>query len=134
VIEVNNNSGRYTRSDSGTTAREPTAVVADLDRLSAEALALLADVAEARRTGREPVPLRESPARPAEPLTDRELLVLGYLPSRLSTQEIARLLYLSVNTVKTHLRNIYRKLDVERRRDAVNRAREMDLLRPQASG
>lgn len=64
----------------------------------------------------------------SEPLTDRELTVLRYLQSILSNVEIAAELSLSVNTVKTHVRNIYRKLDATRRREAVRRARELRLL------
>ena len=65
---------------------------------------------------------------PAEPLTERELTVLRYQQSILSNEEIASKLFVSVNTVKTHVRNIYRKLNVARRRDAVRRARELHLL------
>nr|MDT0660681.1 LuxR C-terminal-related transcriptional regulator [Micromonospora sp. DSM 115978] len=68
------------------------------------------------------------PGRPGEPLTERELTILRYLQSILSNVEIAAELSLSVNTVKTHVRNIYRKLDTTRRRDAVRRARELRLL------
>lgn len=46
----------------------------------------------------------------------------------MSTEEIAAELYVSVNTVKTHLRSIYRKLAVSRRSDAVRRARQFHLL------
>jgi LuxR family maltose regulon positive regulatory protein len=72
-------------------------------------------------------------AAPPEPavrraLTERELTVLRYLQSMLSNVEIASELCLSVNTVKTHVRNIYRKLDTDRRREAVLRARELQLL------
>ncbi|WP_422774651.1 LuxR C-terminal-related transcriptional regulator [Plantactinospora sp. WMMC1484] len=67
-------------------------------------------------------------APPSEPLTEREMTVLRYLQSILSNVEIAAELSLSVNTVKTHVRNIYRKLDATRRRDAVRRARELNLL------
>ncbi|EWM68257.1 LuxR family transcriptional regulator [Micromonospora sp. M42] len=63
-----------------------------------------------------------------EPLTERELTILRYLQSILSNVEIAAELSLSVNTVKTHVRNIYRKLDATRRRDAVRRARELRLI------
>jgi LuxR family transcriptional regulator, maltose regulon positive regulatory protein len=63
-----------------------------------------------------------------DPLTDRELHVLRYLPSLLSASEIAAELYVSLNTVKTHLRNIYRKLGVSSRRGAVERANELGLL------
>jgi LuxR family maltose regulon positive regulatory protein len=70
------------------------------------------------------------PADPSlvEPLTDREVTVLRYLQSVLSNAEIASDLSVSVNTVKTHVRNIYRKLDTARRRDAVQRARQLHLI------
>lgn len=71
----------------------------------------------------------DGPARSLdEPLTERELTILRYLQSILSNVEIAAELSLSVNTVKTHVRNIYRKLDATRRRDAVRRARELRLI------
>jgi LuxR family transcriptional regulator, maltose regulon positive regulatory protein len=63
-----------------------------------------------------------------EPLSDREKAILRYLPTMMSNVEIAAELYLSINTVKTHLRHIYRKLGVSRRRDAVERARQLSLL------
>jgi LuxR family maltose regulon positive regulatory protein len=68
------------------------------------------------------------PATLAEPRTDREQHVLRYLASTLSNAEIAAQLYLSVNTVKTHQRMIYRKLGADGRRDAVRRAKELRLL------
>jgi LuxR family maltose regulon positive regulatory protein len=63
-----------------------------------------------------------------EPLSERERVVLRYLPSTLSAAEIAGELYVSLNTVKTHIKNIYRKLDTNRRWDAVRRARQLKLL------
>lgn len=63
-----------------------------------------------------------------EPLTERELTILRYLQSILTNVEIAAELSLSVNTVKTHVRNVYRKLDATRRREAVRRARELRLI------
>ena len=63
-----------------------------------------------------------------EPLTVRELGVLSYLPSRLTNGEIAGALYISVNTLKTHLRSIYRKLAVDDRDSAVARASSVGLL------
>ena len=65
-----------------------------------------------------------------EPLTDRELTVLRFLPTMMSNTEIASEMFVSVNTVKTHLKHVYRKLDVTDRRDAVRRGRELRLLNP----
>ena len=63
-----------------------------------------------------------------EPLSKRELTVLGYLETMLSTEEIAAELFLSTNTVKTHTKSIYRKLGVTRRRHAISQARAMRLI------
>lgn len=63
-----------------------------------------------------------------EPLSERELAVLRYLPSRLSNREIGAELYVSLNTVKSHVKTIYRKLDVEGRDEAVRRARQLGLI------
>ena len=72
------------------------------------------------------------PSRPpsiqATALTNREQLVLRYLASTMSNTEIASELYLSVNTIKTHQRMVYRKLGADGRRDAVRRAKELRLL------
>ena len=65
---------------------------------------------------------------PAAELTDRELVVLRLLATALSQPEIAQELYLSVNTVRTHIRGIYRKLGVTSRQEAMTTAREHDLL------
>ena len=61
-------------------------------------------------------------------LTERELAVLRLLPARLSNREIGRELYVSVNTVRSHVQAIYRKLGVGARAEAVARARELGLL------
>lgn len=63
-----------------------------------------------------------------EQLTDRELEVLALLGERLSNKEIAELLVLSPHTVKTHMRNIFAKLQVSRRREAIARARSLGLF------
>jgi LuxR family maltose regulon positive regulatory protein len=63
-----------------------------------------------------------------EPLTDRELMVLEHLPAMSSNAEIAEKMYVSVNTVKAHLKSLYRKLEVSSRRGAVYRARELNLF------
>ena len=67
-------------------------------------------------------------AAPAEPLTDREAAVLRHLPTLMSNAEIAEGLHVSVNTVKTHLKAVYRKLGVDGRRAAVLRGRELELI------
>ena len=63
-----------------------------------------------------------------EPLSDREREVLRLLSAMLSTAEIATEMYISVNTVKTHLRSIYRKLSAAHRGEAVRRARQLELI------
>jgi LuxR family maltose regulon positive regulatory protein len=63
-----------------------------------------------------------------EHLSDRELEVLRWLSTDLSAPEIAAELVVSVNTVRTHIKHIYRKLDVHGRYQAVERARGLDLL------
>ena len=79
-----------------------------------------------RMSGQHDRPL--PPAALVEALTEREQVVLRYLASTLSNAEIAAELYLSVNTVKTHQRMIYRKLGADGRRDAVRRAKQLRLL------
>jgi LuxR family maltose regulon positive regulatory protein len=74
------------------------------------------------------VPLPRAGRELPDPLTPRELTILRLLATSMSTAEIADELYLSVNTVKTHLAAIYRKLPASRRREAVLRARELELI------
>jgi len=62
------------------------------------------------------------------PLTDRELAMLAALPTMNSNAEIAAEFFVSVNTVKAHLKALYRKLGVGSRREAVRRGRELGLL------
>ncbi|AZQ34467.1 helix-turn-helix transcriptional regulator [Streptomyces cyaneochromogenes] len=73
-------------------------------------------------------PWEDSPSPRPEPLSARERDVLERLAQLMSTEEIAADLHLSVNTVKTHLKSIYRKLAATRRGEAVRRARELGLL------
>ena len=75
-----------------------------------------------------PPPSRAAHRQPAVILTDRELLMLRFLPSHLTNAEIARECFMSVNTVKAHLKNIYAKLGVSTRAETVERARLLDLL------
>jgi LuxR family maltose regulon positive regulatory protein len=63
-----------------------------------------------------------------EPLSERELEALALLADGLTYQEIAHALFISVNTVKTHLKNVYGKLGVHDRREAVAVAKELHLL------
>ncbi|HEY3713695.1 MAG TPA: AAA family ATPase [Jatrophihabitantaceae bacterium] len=89
--------------------------------------ALLADIvdllrgASARGTGREP-------ASKSDELSPSELRVLGYLPTNLTRAEIAQALHVSINTVNTHIRNVYAKLGARDRSAAVQRARQLRLL------
>ena len=70
----------------------------------------------------------QSSSPPSEELSPSELRVLRYLPTNLSRPEIASELSVSVNTVNTHVRNIYAKLQARDRSSAVQRARELRLL------
>ena len=63
-----------------------------------------------------------------DPLSQRELDVLRLLGTDLAGPDIARELVLSLNTVRTHTKNIYAKLGVNSRRAAVRRAEELDLM------
>jgi LuxR family maltose regulon positive regulatory protein len=62
-----------------------------------------------------------------EPLSERELEVLRLLATDLSGPDIARELFVSLNTMRTHTKSIYAKLGVNNRRAAVRRAEELDL-------
>jgi LuxR family maltose regulon positive regulatory protein len=93
--------------------------------LIAEILSLLAGSSRPAAPSGEPRRLRE-------PLSRAEARVLRYLPTSLSVPEIAGQLYLSVNTVRTHMRHIYDKLDAHRRHEAVDQARVLGLLAPSA--
>ena len=67
-------------------------------------------------------------AAPVDALSERERTVLRYLATALSYREIAEELYVSINTVKTHVKNVIRKLGVGSRAEAVARARELGYL------
>jgi len=88
---------------------------------------LLADILDVLH-GSSPVAKEPSSLPPAEELSPGELRVLRYLPTNLSRPEIAGELSVSLNTVSTHLRSIYAKLQVRDRSSAVRRARELRLL------
>jgi LuxR family maltose regulon positive regulatory protein len=80
-----------------------------------------------RRGGGHDLP-PESSAQVVEPLTDKEREVLGHLSELLTTDEIAAVMFISVNTVRTHVRNILRKLSASRRNEAVRRARDLRII------
>ena len=63
-----------------------------------------------------------------EPLSERELQVLRLLDSAMTSEEIAGELFVSVYTIRTHIRNIYGKLDVHRRIEAIQKARNLGLI------
>jgi LuxR family transcriptional regulator, maltose regulon positive regulatory protein len=81
------------------------------------------------RAGASPQP-RGEPAPPLDALSAAELRVVRYLPTNLKAPEIAAELFVSTNTVRTHLSHIYAKLGAHSRAEAVDRARELLLLGP----
>jgi LuxR family transcriptional regulator, maltose regulon positive regulatory protein len=89
--------------------------------------ALLADIVDLLRGAPAPSTDRERLPQ-TEELSPSELRVLRYLPTNLTRPDIARELYVSVNTVNTHIRNIYSKLSARDRSSAVQRARQLRLL------
>jgi len=95
--------------------------------LVAEIRGLLAGPQAGPRHGAPP-PSRPEPL--LEPLSGSEIRVLRYLPTSLTGPEIASELYVSHNTVRTHLRHLYAKLGTHRRADTVARARALGLLAP----
>jgi LuxR family maltose regulon positive regulatory protein len=101
--------------------------VARLARAAAESLGTESGTALSVALG-SPPPSRAAPRQPAVILTDRELLVLRFLPSHLTNAEIASECFMSVNTVKAHLKNVYAKLGVSTRAQTVERARLLGLL------
>jgi LuxR family transcriptional regulator, maltose regulon positive regulatory protein len=84
--------------------------------------------ARPRTSARPSAPNVRAAAVAIEQLSDRELQVLRLLSELLSTEEIGAAMFISVNTVRTHVRSILRKLAVTRRNDAVRRARELALV------
>jgi LuxR family maltose regulon positive regulatory protein len=101
-------------------------LVRRLQRHKTAHAALLFDIVDVL----EEAPVRDDrlPTRAANDLSATELRVLRYLPTNLSRSDIARQLYVSVNTVNTHVRNIYSKLGAGSRTEAVDRARQLRLL------
>jgi LuxR family transcriptional regulator, maltose regulon positive regulatory protein len=91
--------------------------------------ALIADILSLL-AGRKPDPLPAGPQPPLEALSDSEVRVLRYLPTNLPASQIASELYVSRNTVRTHIRHLYAKLGTHTRAEAVARARALGLLAP----
>jgi LuxR family maltose regulon positive regulatory protein len=89
--------------------------------------ALLADIVDVLQGTSASSADREPLTQPEE-LSPSELRVLRYLPTNMTRPEIAQELYVSINTVNTHVRNIYAKLDARSRSAAVQRARALRLL------
>ena len=89
---------------------------------------LIAEIIELR-AGIEGTGTDQASEAPPESLTESEVRVLRLLATDLSKREIGNELYVSVNTVKTHVKHLYAKLDVQTRRQAVERARALGLLR-----
>ena len=75
-------------------------------------------------------PAAGPPEHLPEPLSQAETRVLRFLQTSPSAPEIARELYVSVNTVRTHMRHLYDKLGAHRRLEALDRARALGLLAP----
>jgi len=89
---------------------------------------LLAEIRD-RLSGTQPSP-RARPLPLLAALSESELRVLRYMPTNLTAPEIARELYVSPNTVRTHIKNLYAKLGTHHRAGAVERARALGLLAP----
>ncbi len=122
LVLANVRAARSRSSRAATDLARARATIADLP--DPGRLAAIAAQIQTRLDARAP-PDRQAPI---EPPSDGELAVLHHLASDLSQREIAARLYISLNTVKTHTRELYRKLDVHSRADAVARAATLGLL------
>ena len=89
---------------------------------------LVSELADLLGEAKGPVSPSAEPPWPGEPLTWSETRVLRYLPTHMGAREIAAELFISANTVRTHLRHLYRKLGAHSRQEAVQRARAIGLL------
>jgi LuxR family maltose regulon positive regulatory protein len=113
------------------TARYPQLEVASRDgeRRAAEAKTSAAGTPGAAAVDHPPSEgLAASPTPLIQPLTDREMEVLEKLAAYFSTEEIAQSMFISVNTVRTHVRSILRKLSANRRNEALRRARQLQMI------
>ena len=96
----------------------PVAATPIAARYLAKLLAILAQESAAPGAGE----------RLSDPLTERELEVLALVAAGKSNVEIASSLFVSLSTIKTHINNLYRKLEARSRTQAIARARELDLI------
>jgi LuxR family maltose regulon positive regulatory protein len=96
--------------------------------------ALVAEIAGLLGDASGPASPSAEPLWPGELLTQSETRVLRYLPTHMGAPEIAAELFVSANTVKTHLRHLYRKLGAHSRPEAVQRARAIGLLTTSSRG
>ncbi|MEA2315265.1 MAG: LuxR family transcriptional regulator, maltose regulon positive regulatory protein, partial [Solirubrobacteraceae bacterium] len=138
-LELGNRDGAAAAAEAALAAAEPDRLIFPFAMIEAAELldalprhetahgALLVDIVDLLRGGSSPSTDRERLSQPEE-LSPSELRVLRYLPTNLTRPEIARELYVSINTVNTHIRNIYSKLGARDRSCAVQRARELRLL------
>jgi LuxR family maltose regulon positive regulatory protein len=97
-------------------------------QLMAAYQALSVPASRMRPPGPSPAPVPAGALILVESLSKRELQVLHHLGAMLGTEEIADAMYVSVNTIKTHVRSVLRKLSASRRNEAVRRARQLGLL------
>jgi LuxR family maltose regulon positive regulatory protein len=104
-----------------------------LERHARHGTAHAALIAEIRNVLAGQAPPPAGPQPPLEPLSSSEIRVLRYLPTNLTAPEIASELYVSLNTIKTHMRSLYAKLGTHRRAETVARARDLGLLAPKAA-
>lgn len=111
--------------DGGAAARSALTV---LIRPTSHAAAFTARILQRFEVAPAPGGISTQTAVATVPLTSSELAVLRFLPSHMTNQEIAEALFLSINTVKTHLRSVYRKLGVTTRRQAIACGGKLGLL------
>jgi LuxR family transcriptional regulator, maltose regulon positive regulatory protein len=102
-------------------------------RLGTLHASMVADI-QSLLAGRRQVPPVPGQVPPAEPLSGSELRVLRYLPTNLNAPEIAREMFVSPNTVRTHIRHMYAKFGTHHRAETVERARALGLLAPSGTG
>jgi LuxR family maltose regulon positive regulatory protein len=138
-LELGNRDGAAAAAEAALAAAEPDRLIFPFAMIEAAELldalprhetahgALLVDIVDLLRGASSPSTDRERLSQ-SEELSPSELRVLRYLPTNLTRPEIARELYVSINTVNTHIRNIYSKLGARDRSCAVQRARELRLL------